>query len=436
MGRHRPDSDRIRRRVAAAVDAPLSGTIIRPLGPIGPVGPSGPLSANGPLGANGPLRPPGSIGSSTRTEDGRIITRQHRLGRTVTKAPSSRRRRSSRSTSPDRLPRSHNWPRSRRHSVARRGTIAGALLAIVSIMALTALALLGPSGSNSPAPPTTTVTAKPRPSATPVTTSPVVRTPAASPQATTVVPPEPAKSSPAGTSGGSAAVPDATSDASAARRSAGPDPADPGSASGGGGAPSPSAGPSANHGDSRSSLPSGTFAGIGGGIYTSTVAPFPSGSQVRLPGPGTLDWVLFGGSWNGVQNRAAIVMPLIDTDTLLGTSVPSSSGFDWTEGTPVATGVDDTDRLSLQGSARLTVFVSQSPLTLDVLLGSGSGRVQIIVTSIGGTQTFTQTLPSPIADGSADGVVSIGLPAGIGTTSITISSGGTSGWTLAAAVLR
>ncbi|ONH29622.1 hypothetical protein CcI156_01870 [Frankia sp. CcI156] len=434
MGRHHPDSDRIRGRVAAAVDAPLSSTIIRPLGPIGPVGPSGPLSANGPL------RPLGSIGSGTRTGDGRIITRQHRLGRTVAKTPSSRRRRSSRSTSPDRLPRSHHWPRSRRRSVARRGTITGALLAIMSITALTALALLGPSGSNSPAPPTTTVTAKPRPSATLVTTSPVVRTPVTSPQATAAVPPEPARSSPAGTSGVSAAVPDATSDASAARRSAGPDPADPGSASGGGGAPSPSAGPStgpsANHGDSRSSLPGGTFAGLGGGIYTSTVAPFPSGSRVRLPGPGTLDWVLFGGSWDGVQNRAAIVMPLIDTGTLLGTSVPSSSGFDWTEGTPVATGVDDTDRLSLQGSARLTVFVSQSPLTLDVLLGSGSGRVQIIVTSIGGTQTFTQTLPSPIADGSADGVVSIGLPAGIGTTSVTISSGGTSGWTLAAAVLR
>ncbi|MCM3923924.1 hypothetical protein ND748_19905, partial [Frankia sp. AiPs1] len=170
------------------------------------------------------------------------------------------------------------------------------------------------------------------------------------------------------------------------------------------------------------------------GIYTSSVAPFPAGSRVQLPGGAAADWTLFGAGWGGVQNRAALPVPLLSA-SVMGVPTTSSSGFDWSGGMPTASGTDDTDRLAVQGTAVLSTFVMQSR-TLDVYLGSSSGRVEITVSSLHDRRTFTVTLPSTLLDGSADARVSVSLPANIGATTVSISSGSLTGWTLAAAVLR
>ncbi|THJ75961.1 hypothetical protein [Candidatus Frankia alpina] len=173
------------------------------------------------------------------------------------------------------------------------------------------------------------------------------------------------------------------------------------------------------------------------GIYASSAAPFPPGSRVEIPGDEAADWVLFGEGWGGVQNRAALPVPLL-TASAVGVSTMSTSGFDWSGGMPTQNGTDDTDdtdRLAVQGTAVLSTFVVQAR-TLDVYLGSSSGQVEIAVSSLQDRRTFTVQLPSTLVDGSADARVSVSLPAGIGATTVSISSGSSATWTLAAAVLR
>ncbi len=144
--------------------------------------------------------------------------------------------------------------------------------------------------------------------------------------------------------------------------------------------------------------------------------------------------MLFGEGWGGVQNRAALPVPLL-TASAVGVSTMSTSGFDWSGGMPTQNGTDDTDRLAVQGTAVLSTFVVQAR-TLDVYLGSSSGQVEIAVSSLQDRRTFTVQLPSTLVDGSADARVSVSLPAGIGATTVSISSGSSARWTLAAAVLR
>ncbi|CAO5256976.1 hypothetical protein [Frankia sp. AgKG'84/4] len=169
------------------------------------------------------------------------------------------------------------------------------------------------------------------------------------------------------------------------------------------------------------------------GIYTATADRFPAGSRVQLSAA-SADWMLFGGGWEGVQARAALPIPLLKA-LVVGTPVGSASGFDWIGGFPAPFGVNKTDRLSVRGTATLTTYVLGSR-SLEIYLGSPSGQVRITVGSVKDSRSFVVGLPEPQADGSSDALIRLTLPAGIGLTTVSIAGVGSAPWTLAAAVLR
>ncbi len=169
------------------------------------------------------------------------------------------------------------------------------------------------------------------------------------------------------------------------------------------------------------------------GIYTATADRFPAGSRVQLPAAAA-DWMLFGDGWEGVQARAALPIPLLKA-LVVGTTVGSASGFDWIGGFPAPFGVNKTDRLSVRGTATLTTYVLGSS-SLEIYLGSPSGEVRITVGSVKDSRSFVVPLPESQADGSSDALIRITLPAGIGLTTVSIAGVGPAPWTLAAAVLR
>uniref|UniRef100_UPI0021C0306F hypothetical protein n=1 Tax=Frankia gtarii TaxID=2950102 RepID=UPI0021C0306F len=305
----------------------------------------------------------------------------------------------------------------------RTQALVGAAVTVLSLVLVALVALLDLPGSDSTDPPTTTVTARPRPTETPWTTASATLDPSRPPAAYRLptvepsagVPPEQASTAkPAGTERPSSGATQPSA------KGARPNPEAPAQDGTGavGANPTPGTG----------------LAPSAAGIYASSAAPFPPGSRVEIPGGEAADWVLFGAGWGGVQNRAALPVPLL-TASAMGVSTTSTSGFDWSGGMPAQSGTDYTDRLAVQGTAALSTFVMQAR-TLDVYLGSSSGQVEITVSSLRDRRSFTVQLPSTLADGSADARVSVSLPAGIGATTVSISSGSSAAWTLAAAVLR
>ncbi|EIV95308.1 hypothetical protein [Frankia sp. QA3] len=500
MARHQPDSDRIRRRLAAAVGQPLGGSSVFPLRQPGSVSPfttrpgavphdrpeaaaptvagpppapyAGPesttptvvgagftpygesaayaesalyaeaepytdaeVAASGGLGALIDLAGPPDLDDPTEEAD--------RAGAT-TPLPLDAlygTRRGHASAAPPR--RGQGLRRTRPGRGAPRGTgrrrtqaLVGAAVTVLSLALVALVALLDLPGSDSSDPPTTTVTARPNPTETPWATTSATLAPSRPPAVHSPPPPGPSagvprgQASPAGSTAaasaagaaepGDAARPSSGTSAQPLTRGTKPDPAAPAQdgagAVGAGQAPNTGLAPSAT------------------GIYTNSVAPFPAGSRVQIPGAQAADWALFGAGWGGVQNRAALPVPLLAA-SVVGVPTTSSSGFDWSGGMPTASGTDDTDRLAVQGTAALSTFVTQAR-TLEIYLGSSSGRVEITVSSLADRRTFTVQLPSTLVDGSADARVSVSLPAGIGATTVSISSGSSAAWTLAAAVLR
>jgi hypothetical protein len=300
----------------------------------------------------------------------------------------------------------------RRAAGGRTFTLVGAVVAVMSLTIVTALALFGMPGSDSPNPSTSTVTAPPHPTEVPWATGSATGAPSRQPE----TPPSAAPGGP-GTPAGTVRPTNAA-------------PATGGKAAGTG--PTTGVGPAGGAGGQAGGQGHAPTAAETG-IYASTTAPFPAGSRVRVPADAA-DWSLFGNGWGGVHARAALPIPLL-TAFAVGTPTRSTSGFDWIGGIPTPFGVDETERLSVQGAATLSTFVVQAR-RLEIYLGSSSGQVRITVASIVDSRTFTVPLPAPLADGSSDARITLSLPAGIGATTVAISGDGTAPWTLAAAFLR
>jgi len=308
----------------------------------------------------------------------------------------------------------------RRPATGRRraGALVGVVVAVLTLSVAAALALLGMPGRGSPKPTVTTVTAPPHPTTVPWPTGSASGPPSRQPE---VPAPTLASGGVNGQAGsaGPARTPSATSGARPESTRA---PARPGATSVPG-----ASGPAAT--DPRAP---GTGTGGSTGIYASAAGTVPAGTRVQIP-TNVVDWSLFGNGWGGVSARAARAVPQLVAN-VTGTPVTSPWGFDWMDGTPTLIGSDETQRLAVQGTARLSTFITESR-QLDVYLGSSTGQVQVTISSIADTRTFTVALPAALDGTAQDARVTLTLPGRIGATAVSISAGDAP-WTLAAAILR
>jgi hypothetical protein len=166
------------------------------------------------------------------------------------------------------------------------------------------------------------------------------------------------------------------------------------------------------------------------------VARFRSGSELVLPGRNTTDWVVFGDGHSGVTTRSAIPFQLLDVSRIAGVGSAQRgypTSVSWTWGTPRPQGSHSTSRLRIPGgrSATITTYRGPHDGKLAFYVG-GAGSLRVTVSAAGlQSSSFTVTLPSSTA------VVTLdlgGLPYWTPAT-ISISGGGGSSFSLAAAVL-
>ncbi|WP_175087748.1 hypothetical protein [Candidatus Frankia nodulisporulans] len=415
MERHQPDSDRIRARIAASLGAafppgpaptaaPLAlvDGLTSPFTPYGelehdpPVETTAPVAATAPTTSALPATATAGTGSAAGTGSGMDAAPDTSAvpgsgGRPIRGAHGSR----------IRAGRGGSRRPGRRHG----RILVGAAVAGVSMVLVALLAVIsGIPGTGSPNPPVTTVTGAPHPIGSPwATTATTEPTSATTPQAQDGRTPPPASA---------------------------PPPAQTAPQNGQNG----QNGPAGSAASGSSDLPAADTTPVTQGRYTSQTVPFPAGSQVRLPTDAT-DWVLFGDGWNGVRTRAALPVPRLLAFASGSATQKSTSGFTWFGGFPNLIGSDDNERLAVQGRATLSTVVLQSR-QLQIYLGASTGAVQITITSLAGTHTFTVDLPSRQVDGSSDAMITLTLPGAIGTTTITVTGVDGAAWTLAAAVLR
>ncbi|MBL7552386.1 hypothetical protein I6A60_31665 [Frankia sp. AgB1.9] len=210
----------------------------------------------------------------------------------------------------------------------------------------------------------------------------------------------------------------------------------------------PTADPTAANGSqslASTSQQRGTGSGRGGQVPTDNrpraarglgVVPFRSGSELVLPDRNTTDWVVFGDGHSGVVARAAIPFQLLDVSRIAGVGSAQRgypTSVSWTWGTPRPQGSHSTSRLRIPGgrSATITTYRGPHDGKLAFYVG-GAGSLRVTVSAAGlQSSSFTVALPSSTA------VVTLdlgGLPYWTPAT-ISISGGGGSSFSLAAAVL-
>jgi hypothetical protein len=168
----------------------------------------------------------------------------------------------------------------------------------------------------------------------------------------------------------------------------------------------------------------------------------PWGTQIVLPEPTDVDWVVFGSDHGGVTARYAQVFPLfppIDPSRVAGVGTArrdAATSVSWTKGmAPHGSGTDDTDRLHIPGgaSATLGILRGSSVGRLRLYVGAGTLRISVTTSQRGlAPSTITVSLGA-----AATGAVTLdlsGLPFW-GTATVTLTGAGGSSFSLVAATL-